>query len=117
MSEASGHATDVEGMVELRPIEDSAKGMWVGLVVALTVFCFWMSFSSNCITFYRDDNVIATGPLLIEAARQVKSGEFPVTLTWSVVVEACRSLPSCREACSIRSSWFLQCSWAIGLNS
>ncbi len=77
MSEASGHTTDVEGMVAHRPVEDSAKGMWVGLVVALTIFSFWMSFSSNCITFYRDDNVIATGPLLIEAARQVKSGEFP----------------------------------------
>lgn len=57
--------------------EASRKTCIVGVVIFLIVLSFWISFSSNCITFYRDDNVIATGPWLIEAARQTKAGEFP----------------------------------------
>lgn len=63
--EANGSATEL------------SESFWIGLVPFLIVFSFWMSFSSSCITFYRDDNVIATGPLLIEAARQVKEGNIP----------------------------------------
>ncbi|MBI5568883.1 MAG: hypothetical protein HY914_02970 [Desulfomonile tiedjei] len=53
------------------------ENLWAGLITFLLVFSFWISFSSFCVTFYRDDNVIATGPLIVDAARQVKSGRFP----------------------------------------
>ena len=49
----------------------------LGLVPLISVFAFWIAFSSLCIPFYRDDNVTATGPLIVEAARQVRHGQFP----------------------------------------
>jgi len=46
-------------------------------VPLISVFAFWMFFSSTCIPFYRDDNVTAMGPLIVEAARQARHGLFP----------------------------------------
>jgi hypothetical protein len=70
----SDQATDVN-----HPLVRSfgASNLFTGIVVFLAVFLFWMGFSRHFITFYRDDNVVATVPLLIEAARQAKSGHFP----------------------------------------
>ena len=56
-----------------RPIDKFVEA----LVPLITVFGFWMFFSSSFITFYRDDNVTAMGPLIVEAARQVSHGLFP----------------------------------------
>ncbi len=48
-----------------------------GLMVALIVFGYWLFFSSTFVTFNRDDNATCTLPLVIDAARQVRSGHFP----------------------------------------
>jgi methanethiol S-methyltransferase len=57
----------------------AASGCVTGIAVFLVVFLFWMGFSREFITFYRDDNVVATVPMLVDAARQAKSGHFPWT--------------------------------------
>lgn len=49
----------------------------LGMIPAAFVFFFWMAFSAYGITFYRDDNVIHYAPLVIDAARQIKSGRIP----------------------------------------
>ena len=81
MTQPSGQ-TNTTGE-ESRQAVSSRQSFRTGLVPFLLVFSFWLLFSESCITFDREDNVTATGPLLVEAARQVCSGIFP-SHTYSV---------------------------------
>ena len=83
---------DVSSVTQRRELPESgctvaeftAKEQFLaGLILFFVVFAFWMTFSSFCVSFYRDDNVIFSGPLLIEAARQVKNGHLPL---WTFLV-------------------------------
>jgi|GEM_PF-2756999 len=53
-----------------------------GFVGAGLLFVCWLAFSSFGITFYRQDNVVLMGPLLIDAARQVRTGTLPLHTYW-----------------------------------
>lgn len=54
-----------------------ATSLLPGLIAATIVLCYWLFFSSAFVTFYRDDNVDSTVPLVVDAARQVGEGRFP----------------------------------------
>jgi hypothetical protein len=58
-------------------LPEETKSLVPGLMIAAIVFGYWLFFSSAFVTFYRDDNVTCTLPLVIDAARQVRSGHFP----------------------------------------
>lgn len=50
----------------------------LGLIAAGMIFGYWLFFSFSFVTFYRDDNVDCTIPLLIDAARQIREAHFPL---------------------------------------
>jgi hypothetical protein len=53
------------------------------LLIFVAVFAFWFIFSTYWITFYRDNNVVSSAPLFIDAARQTRSGKLPFR-TWAI---------------------------------
>jgi hypothetical protein len=49
----------------------------IGLLIFLFIFVFSISYSSFFRDFYCDDNVVDMGPMIVEAARRLASGDIP----------------------------------------
>lgn len=49
-----------------------------GLVLFFSVWVFWIVFPTGWITFYRDDNVVSSAPLLVDAAKSLARGALPL---------------------------------------